>query len=157
MNSNNLGSFGKSFVTCIVALLVLSASVMVIGCGQSGGPEGAVQKYLKAMQNLNWEDYKASVTPGQQELTKEEEELAKQEFEQVEVNCEGLKYKTDYVKGDKNKAVVVLTDGKITYTAEILGEKKTETLEIKKMVDEDRPAFNVVKVKDVWYVDIPLG
>ncbi|MBN1289665.1 MAG: hypothetical protein JXA49_08530 [Actinobacteria bacterium] len=156
MNRKGSGSSEKRIAVCTVALLLISALLMVAGCGESGGPEGAVQKYLKAMQNMNWEDFKASIKPGQ-ELTAEEEELARQEFEQVKVSCEGLKFKTEYDKGDNKKAVVALTDGKITYTAEILGEKKTETLEIKKMADEERPAFNVVKVKDVWYVDKPLG
>ena len=146
---------GKPAV-CGLVMLAVVFLFAAVGCGGSNGPEGAVQKYLKAMQDMNWEDYKASLKPDQ-EMTQEEEELAKQKFEQVNVKCENLKFSIDYDEEDNNKAVVVATDGKITYTAEILGEEKTETVEVKNMAEEERPSFDVVKVKGVWYVDKPLG
>lgn len=139
---------------CFLLLLIVSTSFLVAGCGASG-PEAAVERYLDAYQSMNWDDYKASVTPDQ-ELSAEQEELVKQEFEQVKVECEGLKFETEYVEGDENKAVVQITDGKISYTAEILGEKKTETESIKDMPKEQRPVFTVVKIKDKWYVEKSL-
>lgn len=150
------GKKGIRFAVILLLSSILIAPLVAAGCGSSGTPEAGAKRYLKAMQDLNWEEYKASHKPGQK-LTAEQEELAKQEFEQVKIKCEDFTYKTDYDKKDKNKAVVTVTGGKITYTADILGEEKTETTDIKGMPEEERPSFNMIKVKDIWYVDEPIG
>lgn len=147
------GNASKLFWITLIMSLIL-APLLLCGC-ESNSPEGAVTKYLNAWQDLDWERYKSSVAPGEQ-LTEEQQELAKQKFEQIEIATEGLEMKTEYSE-DKNKATVVLTGGKISYTAEILGEKKTETQDISKMKEEDKPTFETVKVDDVWYVDRELG
>ena len=126
---------------------------MLAGCG-GNTPEGAVKKYLNAMQSGDWEAYKEAVVP--QELTEEQEELAKGAFEQVKVKVDGIKMTTEYDEKDDNKAAVVFTDGKITYTAKILGENKSETRDMKDVEKENR-TLNTVKVKGTWYVDTKLG
>lgn len=135
---------------------MLAAPAMLAGCGGSS-PEGAVNKYLGAWQAMDWNAYKASVLPGNAKLTRDQEELAKQKFEQIKVKLDGIKMKTEYDKKDKNKAVVNLTDGTITYKATILGKPKEEPQPISKMPKESRPAFDVVKVNGIWYVDMKLG
>ncbi|MDD5447593.1 MAG: hypothetical protein PHO53_00255 [Actinomycetota bacterium] len=124
------------------------------GCG-GGGPEGAVRRYLEAWERLDWEAYKNSVAPGRK-LTPEEEELARQKFKQVKIKTSDLKMKTTYSK-DKKQAEVVISQGKITYTANVLGTKKTEVQDIGKMKEEEKPTFKVVLVNGNWYVDIELG
>lgn len=140
--------------TCAVFLCFLLAVAMLLnGCG-GNTPEGAVNKYLNAMQSGDWEAYKAAVVP--QELTKEQEELAEGAFKQVKVKVDGLEMETEYDQSDKNKAAVVLTDGKITYTAKILGENKSDTRDMKKVEKENR-TLDTVRVKGTWYVDTKLG
>ena len=140
-------------IPVLVLSLLLALAVLLTGCG-SNTPEGAVKKYLGAMQSGDWEAYKAAVVP--QELTKEQEELARGAFKQVKVKVDGLKMETRYDESDKNKAAVILTDGKITYTAKILGETKSDTRDMKKVEKENR-TLDTVRVKDVWYVDTKLG
>jgi hypothetical protein len=136
----------------IIAILPLTA--LAVGCGGGNSPEGAVTKYFNAMQSGDWNTLKASVVP--QKLTKDQEALAKQKFEQVKVKVQGLSLTTELNKSDKNKATVVITDGKITYTAPILGQEKTETRDFKSLQKEER-VFNVVRVNDIWYVETALG
>ncbi|MCG2794575.1 MAG: hypothetical protein L6427_01665 [Actinomycetia bacterium] len=148
------GSGLKKIFTLVLAV-ALVAPVALSGCGGSS-PEGAVNSFLKAWQDMNWEAFKASVAPERRELTKEQEELAKQKFEQIQVKTEGLKMQTVYSEEDEKKAAVVLTDGKITFTAMILGEKKTETRNIKDLSKEER-TYATVQVDSTWYVDKDLG
>ena len=138
-----------SLVVLMVLLLPSLVSLLLAGCS-SNSPEGAVNKYLSAQQSGNWDALKAAVVP--QNLTKEQEALAKEKFQQVKVKFEGLKTQTTYDKSDKNKATVVLTEGKVIYTAKILGETKTETADLKKL-DKEQRTYDTVKIKNVWYVD----
>jgi hypothetical protein len=133
-----------------MVLLLPSLVSLLAGCS-SNSPEGAVNKYLSAQQSGNWDALKAALVP--QNLTKEQEALAKEKFQQVKVKFEGLKTQTTYEKNDKNKATVVLTEGKVTYTAKILGETKTETADLKK---QEKLPYYVVTIKDVWYVDTKI-
>lgn len=147
----------KIVVVALALCLALASAVPLLsGCG-GNTPDSAVMEYLKAMESGNWEDYKASVAPGMANFTKEQEALAKQKFNQVEVTFDGIKTKTTYDKKDKNKADVELVGGKITYTAKILGEKKTEIQDIKKMKEDQRPLFPTKKVDGTWYVDMKIG
>ena len=145
----------KKSATLPVLLIVaaLLAAVLIAGCG-GDSPSGAVNQYLGAWQSGDWNAFKAAVVP--QQLTKDQEALAKEKFDQVKVKVEDLQMTTEYDKSDKNKAKVVLTGGKMTYTANILGEKKTETKDVKTLEKESR-TYDVVKIKDVWYVDTKLG
>jgi hypothetical protein len=137
----------------VVALLLGLLSVTVlVGCGKNT-PEGAVSKYINALQSGDWEAFKATVVS--QNLSKEQDALAKDKFEQVKIKFEDVELATTYDKSDKNKAVVVMTDGKVTTTAKILGKDQTETVNIKKL-DEPSRTYETVKVKDVWIVDTKL-
>lgn len=147
------GPVVKSSVALTVLALLASLGLFVLAGCSSNSPEGTVNKYLDAQQSGNWDALKAAVVP--QNLTKEQEALAKEKFQQVKVKFEGVKTQTTYNQGDKNKATVVLTDGKVTYTAKILGETKTETADLKKLEKEQR-TYDVVKIKDVWYVDTKI-
>lgn len=143
----------KKTALAMTLIAALTAAALLSGCGGST-PESAVNKYFGAWQSGDWEGFKAAVVP--QELTSEQEALAKEKFGQVKVKVEGLKMKSEYDKEDENRARVVLTDGKITYTARILGEDKTETEDIKSVEEEFR-TYTTVKVDGVWYVDTKLG
>lgn len=138
----------------LTALLV--APVVLVGCGV-GSPEGAVREYFKAWQDMDWEAFKAAHAPQKRNLTKDQEELAKQKFEQIQVKSEGLKMETTYSKEDKKRATVVVVEGKISYTAMILGEKKTDTQDVGKMDKDNRPKYNTIEVDGVWYIDEELG
>lgn len=139
-------------VVFIVPVLLLV--MLVAGCGNDNSAEGAVRKYFSAWENGNWEEFKKAVVP--QELTKDEETLAKEKFAQVQVKVEGLSLKATISEEDASKATVVLTGGKLSYTAIILGEKKTESVDITSQPEEDR-TYNVVKKDGTWYVDTLLG
>jgi len=139
----------------LVLALAIIAPVTATGCGGSS-PEDAVRRYLNAWQDLDWEAFKESVAPQHRELTKEQDELGKMEFEQVKVVFDGLKMKTNYSKDDDKKAAVVLTDGKITITLSVIGEMKTETRNIKDMSEEEERTYPTVEVDGVWYVDKEL-
>ncbi|MBU4173338.1 MAG: hypothetical protein KKB90_01555 [Actinobacteria bacterium] len=147
------GSGFKKLFTLVLAV-ALVAPALLVGCGGSS-PEGAVKAYLKAWQELDWEALKASVAPQRRELTKDQEELTKIEFEQVKISMDGLKMQTVYSEEDKKKAAVMLTEGKITYTVNILGEEKTETKDISKLSKEER-TYATIEVDGVWYVDKDL-
>ncbi len=137
----------------LLAVALLAAGLLSAGCGSSD-PQSAVQKYFSAWQKGDWGAFKSSVVP--QELTQDQEALAKEKFAQVKVKVDGLKMRTSLDEKDKNKAVVVLTDGRITYSAKILGKNQTEVQDMKK-VQEALRTFNVVRVNGVWYVDTKLG
>ncbi len=141
-------------VAALFIIAILTVTALVVGCGGGNSPDGAVTKYFNAWQSGDWNAFKASVVP--QKLTKDQEALAKQKFEQVKIKVQGLSLTTELNKADKNKATVVITNGKITYTAPILGQQKTETRDFKSLQKEER-VVNVVKVNDVWYVDSALG
>jgi len=147
------GSGFKKLFTLVLAVAIV-APTLLAGCGGSS-PEGAVKKYQKAAQESDWEALKASVAPQRRELTKDQEELTKIEFEQVKVVFDGIKMQTVYSEEDEKKAAVVMTDGKITYTVNILGEEKTETKDISKLSKEER-TYATVEVDEVWYVDKDL-
>lgn len=140
-------------VACMLALPLL----LVVGCGQSNTPAGAVQKYLDAWQSGNWEAFKASVTPEKRNLTKVQDTLAKQKFQQVQVKFDGIKMATAVNKDDPKKATVTITNGKVTYTAEILGKKKTETQDVGKVDPARRLTYETVNVNGTWLVDMNLG
>jgi hypothetical protein len=106
---------------------------------------------------MNWEAHKKTVAPDKQKLTKDQEELAKQKFKQITVKFQELKMASKANPGDVSKATVTIDGGRITYTADILGKKQTETQDISKMDPKDRPVYDVVKVNGVWYVDTNLG
>lgn len=142
----------------VLAVLVLALAIpfLLTGC-ESNTPEGAVSKFLGAWQDLNWDAYKKSVAPENQKLTKEQEELAKKNFEQIKVKLDDVKMATTFDEQDKNKAKVDLTAGTITYTAKILGEVQTsEPEDIAKMDPATRPFYNTVNVDGTWYVDQKL-
>ena len=147
------GSGSRKLFT-LVLVMALMAPVLLAGCGGSS-PEDAVKQYQKAAQELNWEALKESVAPQRRELTKEQEELTKTEFEQVKVVFDGIKMQTVYSEEDEKNAEVVMTDGKITYTVNILGEEKTETKDISKLSKEER-TYATIEVDGVWYVDKDL-
>lgn len=145
-----------SIAVLVILVLALATPLLLTGC-ESNTPEGAVSKFLGAWQDLNWDAYKKSVAPANQKLTKEQEELAKKNFEQIKVKLDNIKMSTTYDQQDKNKAKVDLTGGTITYTAKILGEVQTSKPEdIAKMDPSTRPFYNTVKVDGVWYVDQKL-
>ena len=147
------GSGFKKLFTLVLAVAIV-APTLLAGCGGSS-PEGAVKNYMKAWQELDWEALKASVVPQRRELTKDQDELAKIQFEQAKVIIEGLKMQTVYSEEDEKKAAVVMTEGNITYTVNILGEEKTETKDISKLSKEER-TYATVEVDGVWYVDRDL-
>ncbi len=147
------GSGFKKLFTLVLAVAIV-APTLLAGCGGSS-PEGAVKNYMKAWQELDWEALKASVVPQRRELTKDQDELAKIQFEQAKVIIEGLKMQTVYSEEDEKKAAVVMTEGNITYTVNILGEEKTETKDISKLSKEER-TYATVEVDGVWYVDKDL-
>lgn len=143
----------KRFAISLAFIAVLVAPALLAGCG-GNSPESAVSKYFSAWQGRDWDAFKAAVVP--QKLTNDQEVLAREKFGEVKVKVEGLKMSTEYDQLDKNRARVVLADGKITYTAKILGETKTDTEDLKKIEKEFR-TYTVVRVDGVWYVDTKLG
>lgn len=149
--------FNRRNAAAVAGLLFLAgmlvAGAVLAGCGGSD-PESAVRKYFSAWQKSDWGAFKQAVVP--QELTKDQEALAKEKFGQVKVKVDGLKMQTSLDSKSKNRAVVVLTDGKITYSARILGRDQTEVQDMKKVQKEQR-TFTVVNVKGSWYVDTKLG
>lgn len=148
----------KLVTALVIACMMVLPLVALAGCSGGGNtPEGAVQKFLNAWQSGNWEAFKASVTPAKRNLTKVQETLAKQKFQQVQVKFDGIKMATAVNKDDANKATVTLTNGKVTYTAEILGKKKTDTQDIGKDDPATRPKYDTLKVNGVWLVDTNLG
>jgi hypothetical protein len=144
---------GKFVLTLLIAAL-LAVSALALGCGGGNTPESAVNQYFDAWQSGDWEAFKDAVVP--QKLTEDQEALAEEKFKQVKVKVDGLKMSTEYDKDDSSKASVVLTDGKITWTAKILGKTQTDVEDIKKEEKEFR-TYNVIKVDGVWYVDTKLG
>jgi hypothetical protein len=137
----------------IIALVVsLLAVSMLVSC-ESNSPEGAVRKYLNAMQSGNWNAFKAAVV--KQNLTEVENALAKTKFEQTKVKYQDIKIETKYDKNDKNKAAVVMTDGKVTITAKIGGEPQTQTMDIKKLEEPER-TYDTVRINGVWLVETKL-
>jgi len=139
----------------LAILIVIPLVLLLSGCG-GDTPQGAVQKFFSSWQAGDWNAYKQAVIPGQN-LTKDQEELAKQKFNQIKVKFQDLKTEVKTDPKDKNKATVSLTGGKITYTADILGKQQSETQDIAKMDPKDRPFYDVVKINGVWYVDYKLG
>ncbi len=144
----------RKTVPAIVLIAALAVSALLLGCGGGNTPESAVNKYFDAWQSGDWEAFKGAVVP--QKLTEDQEALAEEKFKQVKVKVDGLAMSTEYDKDDSSKASVVLTDGKITWTAKILGETQTDVEDIKKEEKEFR-TYNVIKVDGVWYVDTKLG
>ena len=154
MNTRNRNRTARNVVAVVVALLLaVPALLLVAGCG-SNTPQGAVQNFFSAWQENNWEAYKKAVNPNQ-ELTKNQEALAKLKFEQIKVKFQDLKMQSKTDAKDPNKATVTLVGGKIIYTADILGKQQTDTQDISKQ--KDRPVFDAVKINGVWYVEYPLG
>jgi len=149
---NGQGSYRKS-AFALLLVVSLTAPALLLGCGGST-PESAVSKYFSAWQAGDWEAFKEAVVP--QKLSKDQEALAEEKFKQVKVKVDGLKMSTEFDKNDSSKANVLLTDGKITYTAKILGETKTDTEDLTKVEKEFR-TYTAVKVDGVWYVDTKLG
>ena len=145
----------RKAVLAVLAVLLV-APFLAAGCAENT-PEGALNKYLGAWQDSDWKAFKESVAPEKRKLNKVQDELARQKFQQVKVKLDGIKMVTAYDKKDKNRAVVTLNDGRITYTAKVLGENKTETQDIGKMPEKERPYFGVVRVDGTWYVDMDLG
>ncbi len=131
---------------------MLIAGLALSGCAEKNTPEGVVKEFIKAWEEGDWKTYKACIAPEKRNLSKIEEELARQKFEQIKVKFEGMKFKVVHSDEHKNKAVVHLMDGKIKYTAVIMGEKKTEVQDISKMPKNARPFFDTVRVKGKWYV-----
>jgi len=137
-----------------LALLIaaLACSLLLVGCGNST-PDSGMKKFLAAWQAADWEAYKAAVAPADRNLSKDQEDLAKQKFESVKAKFADVQTKTTVDPKDKNKATVGFTGGKITITAPILGENKTQT---RNLVDM-KWNWPMVKVNGVWYVDTQLG
>lgn len=138
-----------------LALVFLATALFALAGCSSNTPEGAVQGYFSAKQALDWEAYKKAVVP--QKLAKKDEALAKQQFEQLKLKVQDLKMQTQADPKDKTKATVTITNGKITYTADILGKLQSDTQDISKVPPKDRPIFETVQVNGVWYVDTQLG
>lgn len=136
--------------------ILMAIGLAASGCATGSSPEGAVREFFKAWQESDWKAYKSCISPEKRKLSEVEDELARTRFEQVKVSFEGIKLKAVYSDEDKNKAVVHLLDGKIKYTAVIMGEKKTEVQDIKKMPKNERPFFDTVRVGEKWYVNIDL-
>jgi hypothetical protein len=141
---------GNCGIVTLVAVALCACCLLVPGCGDNS-PGGAVNAYLGALESADWEAYKNTLNP-EAKFTKEQEELARQKFEQIEVKTEGLEIETKYSE-DEKKATVTLIDGNITYTAEILGEKKTDTQNIGEMEPEARPRFETIEMEGSWYID----
>ena len=152
-----------SIVALALAALIaaLACSTVLAGCG-SNTPDGAVRKFLAAWQAGDWNAFKASIAPQRRNLSKDQEDLARQEFNQIKVKFNDIQSRTVYDPKDKggNKATVTLTGGKITITTEVLGQKKTETRDVAPKDKQGKAlqesAWPVVKVNGVWYVDTPL-
>lgn len=150
-----------SIVALALAALIaaLACSMALAGCG-SNTPDGAVRKFLAAWQAGDWNAFKASIAPQRRNLSKDQEDLAKQEFDQIKVKFNDIRSRTVYDPKGKNKATVTLTGGKITITTEVLGQKKTETRDVAPKDKQGKAlqesAWPVVKVDEVWYVDTPL-
>jgi len=145
----------KLILLALTLVVLMTASVMLAGCGDNS-PEGEVSKLISAWQDMDWDAYKASVVPAERNLSKDQEALAKQKFQQVQLKYDDVEMKTTYDPKDKNKATVVLVGGKITVKAKILGEYKTETKDVRELTDEEK-TYETLKVDGVWYVNIKLG
>lgn len=145
----------RLILLALTLVVLMTASVALAGCGDSS-PEGAVSKLISAWQDMDWDAYKASVVPAERNLSKDQETLAKQKFQQVQLKYDDVEMKTTYDPKDKNKATVVLVGGKITVKAKILGEYKTETKDVRELTDEEK-TYETLKVDGVWYVNIKLG
>ncbi len=153
MHSSPATSRRSSQAAFIVALLLSLLTLSVLaGCG-TNSPEGAVSKYLNALQGGDWSAFKATVVP--QNFTKDQDALAKDKFEQLKVKFQDVETKTTYNKSDKNRATVVMTSGKVTTTVKILGKEKTETVDIKTLEEPER-TYETVRIKNVWVVDTKL-
>ena len=148
-----LGLRGLTRLIAVVLFLAFCVSLVPLsGCG-GDSPEAAVRKYLSAWQEGDWVEYKETVVPERRKLSKEEDELAKQKFEQIEIKFEDIKMETTYDKKDKNRGTVSLISGKVSMTADVLGEPKTETKEL----PMEGWGFDVRKVNGAWYVDRSPG
>ena len=73
----------------------------------------------------------------------------------LKVKYQDIETETKYDKNDKNKAAVVMTDGKVTATAKIGGELQTQTMDIKKLEEPER-TYDTVRINGVWLVDTKL-
>lgn len=131
--------------------------VLLTGCGPST-PEAAVQDFYKAIDDGNWDAYLGSVLPENiRRMTEEDARNEKERFLAGDSTFEELKFKTVYDKKDKNKAEVELTEGKITGTNPMTGEKETTTIAEIKEQYEITPSLGVQKYKGRWYVVVPMA
>jgi len=146
----------KRALVGLVLVVIVSISLLGAGCG-GNTPEGAAKKFLDAWSSGNWESFKKTVLPEDAKLTKEEDELARQMFEQVKVKFNGIKMKTTYDSKDKNKATVELTGGKIFFTAKISGKVETRSEDIAKMDKSSRPSLACMRRNGTWFVHQEVG
>jgi len=144
----------KRAVALFVVIIVTIAALPILsGCG-GNSPQAAVERYFKAWEESDWEEYKDSLVVDGSKPTGANEDLARQEFEQVRVRAEDLKTQTSYDQKDENVAFVTLVKGKITLTTDLLGEEKTRTLDLAEMNREDRPTITVKRIRGTWYVEM---
>lgn len=141
-------------VVALMVVAVLAASALAAGCASSNTPESVVKRYLSAAQHLDWEAYKKTIKP--QDLSKNQDDLAEGIFKSVTLEFSDVETETKYDPEDKNKATVFLVGGKVKTTTSIMGEKKTETIDIAKENAKDQFGFDMVKINGTWYVDKDL-
>lgn len=144
----------KRVIALIVFIIVTIVALPILsGCGENS-PQAAVERFFKAWEELDWEDYKDSLVVDGRKPSGANEDLARQEFEQVRVRVEDLKTETSYDQNDKNVAFVTLVKGKITLTTDLLGKEKTRTLDLAEMNREDLPTITVKRIRGTWYVEM---
>lgn len=155
MSDAALKAVARAVCACVAVGVITFAVLSTGGCG-GNSPEAAVRQFFDSWQSNDWEAHVKSVAPGRK-LTKDQEALAKNKFEQIKIEFKDLEMQSKIDGKDKNRATVTVTGGQIVYTVNILGNNKTETQDISRMDADEKPSFDVVNVNGTWFVDTPLG
>lgn len=144
------------FVTAAaICMMLLLLAVFSGGCGDnlSGRtPEEAVRRFLSAWEAGDWNSYKAMVVVDGDRPSGGNEDAARQVFDGTKLSFDNLIMKT--AADGVASATVVLTEGKITTTVDVLDKPNMSSINLAKVADSQKPQFKVVKVGGTWFVDV---
>jgi len=146
----------------VIGLAVAIALVLpflATGCG--GGtstPQAAVDSFLKAIENNDWNAYVGSVLPDNvRRMTDADTKDRKAQFKNIKETHKGMKFKVEYDKKDKNKATVTITAGTIATSDKKSGQKQSMTIAEYKKTTGQYPSIPAEKFKGSWYVNVPMA
>jgi len=145
----------RLMATMIICLSLVALSAFSSGCGgASTSPEAAVRRYLDAWAARDWNAYKASVFVNGVPPSGENENIARQSFDKTEVQFKNPVMNTVPNNSDPTKAIVYLTGGTISSTTDILGERKTSSVNVEQIAFSERPRFQTTKLRSNWFVEV---